>query len=191
MQYFLQKALIISASLLCFNAAQANIINLNDGDVATGIKSGDIINLNGVLTATDNMVTYGLQFDDPGWTATLTAPTEFNLFAAFSSQPDLGGTFFAGVPNDGALAGQSVTFTLNAGLMVDYLTIGYVQDPATASIINTVYGGTLSLGVPSNGGAGFVSGYPGTPSAVPVPAALPLMASAIGIFGLARKQKKR
>ena len=105
--------------------------------------------------------------------------TGFAIEAASKSVNQGGGNFVNGI-NSGTPEFLKYTLTLASGNTFD-------------SIVNSLNSGNLLVGVTgqtnNQGNDQYIINTP-SPSAVPVPAALPLMASALGAFGIARRRNK-
>lgn len=89
-----------------------------------------------------------------------------------------------GIEYDGFTAALGIVGILNSSLTEHTLEI-VIADTGDSVIDSGVFLSALSAGT-ATGGGGVT---PVNPSAVPVPAALPLMASALGLFGFAKRRK--
>lgn len=106
--------------------------------------------------------------------------TGFSIEAASSSSNQGGNNFSNGI-NSGTPEFLKYTLTLASGITFD-------------SVINSINTGSLSVGVTgqagNQGNDQYIINTPSPVSAVPVPAALPLLASAFGAFAIARRRNK-
>ncbi|HEY0562213.1 MAG TPA: VPLPA-CTERM sorting domain-containing protein [Methylophilus sp.] len=103
--------------------------------------------------------------------------TGFDIEAASRSVNQGGQNFINGI-NSGTAELLTYTLTLASGNTFD-------------TVIDSLNSGSLLVGVTGqNDGQGNDQYLINTPSAVPLPAALPLMASALGLFGLGAKRRK-
>ncbi|MES2501640.1 MAG: VPLPA-CTERM sorting domain-containing protein [Pseudomonadota bacterium] len=106
--------------------------------------------------------------------------TGFAIEAASSSSNQGGNNFTNGI-NSGTFEFLKYTLTLASGITFD-------------SVINSINTGGLLVGVTgqtgNQGNDQYIINTPTPVSAVPVPAALPLLASAFGAFAIARRRNK-
>ena len=106
--------------------------------------------------------------------------TGFDIEAASRSVNDEGNNFINGI-NSGTSEFLKYTLTLASGVTFN-------------SVINNINSGALLVGVTgqtnNQGNDQYITSVDSPVSVVPVPAALPLLASALGAFGIARRRNK-
>lgn len=202
----MKKILLALGFTLAAVSAQAATITSGDLQLETGAAIGftgdshDVINVGGFdatggvfgqLSALQN-TTFAVTF--LGFEATRT-----NFFVS-------NGTSLAGSANFDATVGQTFFFDVAAGVIdfgfrgpevtalntdIDNQRIAYITNDGSYIDANT--GNPYSFLIGFNDGDtsdGDYDDYVVGVSAVPVPAALPLMASALGAFGIARRRNK-
>lgn len=193
-----KNLLFATLLLLAFfvGTAQAALITLHDGD-QFNYDASDSYFFDAAMSAADPTITFGANVD-PGeaFIFTVTAPTEFDLFASVTTQPDFYGSTIAGIntfstvyagtsfdfPIDGNyFAGQTQWLSISIGGIqeaLDYaasqpgglLPVGAVSSSPDSNL--SFLGGDTGSTGGGNGGTGPGGGNTGQ---VPSPGPLPLL----------------
>ena len=164
---------LFQLEVLSLNSTQVTFEFTNDNTSASSII-GIYIGGPSLFSANSFVESAGVDFDAIKQSQ---PQTEFAIEAA-SSSSNQGGDNFANGINSGTTEFLKYTLTLASGNTFN-------------TVINSISSGALLVGVTGQtGNQGNDQYIIKTPSAVPVPAALPLMASALGAFGIARRRNK-
>jgi hypothetical protein len=204
------KKLLLAVSLaVAATGAQATIYNTTDGTLSLNYDISPI-----VFTGDTNDVVIGAT---QGYNGQLSALSDVEFRVTFLGK-EAGDTNFymnnggvvAGSGTDTIAVGQTMYFNVAAGVIdfgftgtggvtssnIDATHLGHI------AYINNIIGAIdPTTGLPFEFLIGFNDGGSpdgdfddyviGVSAAVPVPAALPLMASALGMFGIARRRKNK
>lgn len=195
---------VLSLLLLPF-MANAALIVVNDGD-QFNFDSADTYQFAGALSASNTMVTYGVNVDTGEmFDFVVTAPNEFDLYAVLGTGPNYGGNTIVNPNGDYTVyAGTTYTFPVSWLYFSGYtnwLTVSIGNE--AIDIINNVYGGSLPIGpllegttaeyIPdTGGGSGNENGggdTVGGASPIPEPGTLALMG--LGIIALSLGSHER
>jgi hypothetical protein len=205
------KKLFLAVSLaVAATGAQATIYNTADGTLSLDYDLGSPIN----FTGDANDVVIGAT---QGFNGQLSALSDVEFRVTFLGK-EAGDTNFymnnggvvSGSGTDTIAVGQTMYFNVSAGVIdfgftgtggVTALNIDGTHLNHIAYISNIIGAIDPTTGLPFEFLIGFNDGGSpdgdfddyviGVSAAVPVPAALPLMASALGMFGIARRRKNK
>ena len=182
----MKKLLVALGFTMAAMSAQANLVFTAGG---TTIATNDFNNITGDAVGTT--YTYGTLSADAGDIVTF-QNVSLNAEAGFKNFFVNGLESFENKTNVGTIQYLVTTAGLLNFSFVDGNTPPQTFGNGSSSIgvIGDVFGGFLLLFNDSGNGDDF-DDHAAYVSAVPVPAALPLMASALGIFGLSRRKSKK
>lgn len=188
------KALISIGLFFITVSAQAALVTVNNFDLIN-YNPADEYQFTGELSNSNQLLTYGFTVN-PGqsFNFTVNAPTGVDIMSIMSTQ-SAGNGFGLASPNGTSIitGGTSFTYPVSGDVNIggeNWITLAI--GPAAIAYINANYGGSIQVGdlltgtdqlydpTQGNGDGG------GPVGAVPIPAALPLMASALGLFGISR-----
>ena len=164
---------LFQLEVLSLNSTQVTFEFTNDNTASSSIIG---VYIGGPSLFTDNFFvqSFGVDFDAINQSQ---PQTGFAIEAASKSSNQQGENFVNGI-NSSTTEFLKYTLTLADGNSFD-------------SVITSINSGALLVGVTGQtGNQGNDQYIINTPSQVPVPAALPLMASALGLFGLSRRKNK-
>lgn len=165
---------LFQLEVLSLNANQVTFDFTNDNTALSSII-GVYIGGPSLFTTNSFVESAGVNFDAINQSQ---PQTGFAIEAASRSVNQRGSNFENGI-NSNTSEFLKYTLTLASGNTFD-------------SVISSINSGALLVGVTGQAGNQGNDQYIiNTPSAVPVPAALPLMASALGMFGVARRRKAK
>ena len=177
----LYKVLLVATMLFNTSIASAAYVvtNSNSGNFTPGYVTGSIpsftlVGSDGPTDGIPNIVTYTDTFLSD---TTLSFDWEYELFDTYASDYEKAGyvinNTFTQLSKDGR-----EPFTIQSGSVL------------ISIMANDIFGWYIDSFDSLDGNAVLkVTNYSATPSAVPVPAALPLMASALVAFGISRRNK--
>ena len=180
----MKKLLVALGFTMAAMSAQASLVFTAGG---TTIATNDINNITG--DAVGKTYTYGTLFADAGDIVTF-QNVSANAEAGFENFFVNGAESFVNKTNIGTISYLVTTTGALNFSFTDPVPTTFGNGSSSIAVIGDSLGGFLLLLNDSGNGDDF-DDHAAYVSAVPVPAALPLMASALGLFGISRRKSKK